>query len=50
MISKRSAKPLFGRKMQQSVDDRLPDRRWDGSVEMTTAAKPLGAGVDAELD
>ena len=41
---------LFGHKTQQSVEGHFLDRLRGGSVELTTDVKPLGVGVDSELD
>ena len=41
---------LFGHEEQQPVEGHLLDRLRGGSVELATDVKPLGVGVDSELD
>ena len=41
---------LFSHKTEQSVEGHFLDRLRGGSVELATDVKPLGVGVDSELD
>ena len=41
---------LLTNRTQQPVEGPLPDRLRGGSVELAGDVKPLGVGVDAELD
>lgn len=41
---------LIGHKTQQSVEGHLLDRLRGGFAKLATDVKPLGMGVDAELD
>ena len=41
---------LLGHEAKEAVEGHLLDRLRGGSVELATDVKPLGVGVDAELD